>query len=538
MKRLLFILLVFCSLQNGYAQGDVHGALQRAHDRAVAERQKENDAKAKAGQKLIDDIVRKNKAKITQIRIIESNPDAYILTIDGTDFLFTRPEDRDNAKNRFISNATRDVMQMLDPKKIKNRSATESELRQYFSGMCSVRKGRNPNYRAESPSQLHQSGNNGYSNHTDFENNQSFNTLYGENSTQYDNVFDAINAGARNNTPNTTATQNQAPVAMNADDILGHIGKSQAPVAIDPRDMKVTPQPLQHLPQMKNTMSEGECKLKLEGIRWKLAQLELFCRHSRYIKCDAEKIEKLKQERENELNNLGDLLKGRYTEELSSMKKDLEDATEKYKNCTYEPCRTTMQKEIDMLEQKIKDNEDIDKKVKADIAREAIKQIESTKSYAEEMCEVGQELKERGDKAVGQALLDKYTPIVAAQDAYDFAKDNYNMMKDVVENFQDYYSDEDVYKALQKGGVDIVTTLGSTLIPVSAPFLEYCGALAEQSINGEKIDVMGAAKTAGINMGKGAIPYFGTISSVGERASTIIDFYSAIREVYNKKKYK
>ena len=150
------MLCIFC-FSNIYAQSNVKGKLQGIHDKFEEEKRTKIDAKITEA---INNAARNNKSKITEIRPIESNPDAYILSIDGKDYLFTRSNDRDNAKNRFVEKTTGDAVQWLktNAKKISLHSGSTTpnweyrkpEIKQKISDRCRVSKGKNPNYRAKS----------------------------------------------------------------------------------------------------------------------------------------------------------------------------------------------------------------------------------------------------------------------------------------------------------------------------------------------------------------------------------------------------
>jgi len=160
--RIYILIIVFCFpvFSTAYAQNKVQSAWERVYEEQQAKKKARFDANMA---KAVDYAVDKNKSGITQIRPIESNPDAYILTIDRTEYLFTRPNDRDNAKNRFVNNATKDAIAKLielqfDKQKIQYENMRKhyektfgAEVKQKVSSHCSVRKGKNPKYKPSEP---------------------------------------------------------------------------------------------------------------------------------------------------------------------------------------------------------------------------------------------------------------------------------------------------------------------------------------------------------------------------------------------------
>ena len=207
-KTYLLIGLCLSAFSTAYAQGNLDKALNNAYEKSRAESKAKFDAKMAQA---IDYAVSKNKSGITQIRPIESNPDAYILKIDGTSYMFTRPDDRDNAKNRFINNATKDAIAKLvaiqggnDNMRQRYEKGYGAEVRQKISNRCSVSKGRNPNYRAK-PASEYILPTTPHSTVNDADSDMPFII---EASTQYDNIFDAPSARGTN-----------APVKSNAETI-------------------------------------------------------------------------------------------------------------------------------------------------------------------------------------------------------------------------------------------------------------------------------------------------------------------------------
>ena len=529
MKRYLFFLLILCFLQNGFSQ-------------SVNYENYANQMIQKA-QNLGSEIA-KDLQRTSQFAMRSTNKDIYVLYLNGNKMACFSDEFSCKSQINSIKSRMKGLMENYISSLPRNvsRAEIQKSMTNYISNMnFSYRKERNPNYRE---SNLPDNG--AYAPNPQFGENNGYNTPPPEEPRV--SIFEPQTP---KNTPQNTSNNDisirtASQSAHNESGIRFANNEPQQESGIRLReqgiDRNATPRLFepQQLQSLKNTMSEGECELKIKGKQMELDRLEMFCKHPQYLKCDSVRINELKQERENEFNKLEELLKERYTEELNNERKKLGEANENYRNCTDEFCRTAMQKEIDRLEQKIKDHEDIDKRVQTDIDREILKQIETSKSYAEEMCDVAMEMIATGNKSGGQALLDKYAPVVAAQSAYDFTKDNVNMMKDIVENFKDYYSNAEVYKALQEMGVYVVSTLGSTLIPISSPFWAVYSEAANQSINGEKINVKDAVKATGTNMAIDQaidqIPSVGTIKTAGERANLIINFYSAVRDVYNEKK--
>ena len=250
------VIIAFCLpfFSTVYAQNNrqlqhLGNVLEQRKAEAEAKNKKDREANIT---KVVNEAVRTNKSKITQDRLSESNPDVYILTIDGTNYSFANLSDRDRAKDRFIANTTNDAIASLRRIYPKTTNNDEATIRQKISSRYSVQKGRNPNPNA----------NQYYSNNDWFavpKNNGAddpSNPLFDVN-TQYDNILEA--PSARNRAPSETTTQ--PSVSLNFDYIMNngetmYIGKSQTPIEKNPYEltinMQIQEQP--HAPEMPNTI--------------------------------------------------------------------------------------------------------------------------------------------------------------------------------------------------------------------------------------------------------------------------------------------
>ena len=214
-KKTYILIIAFCFLvfSTAFAQGNVDRALNNARAKAEAESKAKFDAKVTQA---VDYAVSKNKSGITSIRPIESNPDAYILTIDGTNYLFTRPEDRNNAKDKFITNATKDAITKLAAIQNRKREYYEktlgAEIKQKISNHCSISKGRNPNYKGNATPTYTPPPPFPTTPGTTVDEGGGNMTFITGSSTQYDNIL--VAPSARENTPVNPSADNPISVSF------------------------------------------------------------------------------------------------------------------------------------------------------------------------------------------------------------------------------------------------------------------------------------------------------------------------------------